>query len=1639
MSQVALKIQLNPTLDTQALKQVFASLQQALASGQGGFNPIDSKRLQQELSNATKSVEQFEQQFDGTKKQIEEVNKELAKSGDFASNFNKAFQFNQIKQAFDTLSSTVAGLSAPFRELDNVTQQMKTLGEEAAAMAPTLRDVAVVMSTELPFAASELQQTMFDAIASGVKGGEKELQGFADTAAKLAVGGGSDIASATNLIAGQLNAYGQSAEKASEFSDLFFNTVNLGVTSIPELSSTLANVVPTASSLGVEFENVGAALAQMTSKGIPTAQSTTKLNALLIELAKPSAALAPILTKAGVSLESLKQDDLPVTLGKINEALKESGKASIEVFSSSEAGAAFASLAGDVEGFAKTFDEVKNTTGSAQFAYEQMADSIDVQTTQIQKQIEALVIQGFDLLGGGITTVLNTASQLAPTLTSLGALSTIIPDGAVGNLKNFAVTLLNNVVPGLIATNATTGALTINTNALSVANVAASVKAKALAAAQWLINAALSANPVGLIIAGLVALGVAFVAAYKYSETFRNGVDAVFKFITEQAEKFLGYLKAFGAGISALFKGENPLKAMSDSVNTTELEKKLETSLKTIEDGTKKDLKFKADIEKADSFDKKIKDLEETEAKIKIITESDNRTPEQEKELERLREKSQNLANAIGSVAKTAVTETKGAIDANGKYTEQLSINVEKAKEFAKAQKEGLSKDLVKNQTDVSNALIQQSKVYEEQKQKLDEMAKKAVELKNAGKNDEYEKQVKQMEEFGKEVDTNKTKLIANFQSAVQGGTANDKAQKEVGKTLNLNSEQIKLMANQQKDVTKEVEKTGAAAKSLTEAYKDSINAQKKTVDSSLEELKALRQKKATSAGLTADEKEREKILIKEAKESQKKLNQDKARTEQLEKEIGISQEKAKVEKQSAIELFNRQKDLLNADFERLQLEREFQLAIQGRSKNVFDDLQIEKEKKALYENQLSTLKEQFKIGADGAIGLKLRPEEMKKAQDDYQKAFNDINNNISKSEIALITINTKINDQSLEEVKSDLAQDVKDTEYNITLGLANNFDLFNAVEQQLNLVKEIIQRKSIELQAVQLLPDADTSKVAQIDSLNKELEKLELERIEFAKRMNAIDKQNQISKLNEDLVLLKRRNEIREQELEKQKEFLSNLVNTSKDNSLQLFANQKESELKRLEEIFNKQEELEKGRTESSKKQFDALAAAFDKGRLSEEAYYRQSAELSAKQSIQEQAELERKRAYEQEKLRIEQEARTKEIIINSVTRGQLLQLQLEKDNEKLAAQQATLQKELEIAQKTNDLNKANEISNKLEEIEKEITDKGDVVSQYATLLQGDITNTLTNLFNGDTEQAKEGFRGVFGVIAGALKAQAGATATQLVLAQVGLTGTATGGFALLAIPALTALVNAAIGKLLDPILSGLLSFSTGGRVDSPTIAMIGDASKSRAGADSEWVFRDDQINLLLYRVAGEFNKSIVTLYANLRDDSNFLANLMKENIELSKFAITPDGNVIDTQSEMLNLALAQVLNTSISELDNKFNVLTEYQNKLNMQNKDVVIDYNIFRQDFALLKSELLQKDSNQTQLSNDLLNINNIINNDNVIGTIEEMKNEVVNRIDITNHKLDVLNDTVSNLQLSISQNDIYKANKTVEINRNLRARV
>lgn len=111
---------------------------------------------------------------------------------------------------------------------------------------------------------------------------------------------------------------------------------------------------------------------------------------------------------------------------------------------------------------------------------------------------------------------------------------------------------------------------TVATVAKTVAEKAAAGASKAMAAAQWLLNAAMSANPIGLVVIAITALVAAFVILWKKSDAFREfwqklwegikkvgkaAIDAVAKFFSSAWDKTKKAWSAAGKFFSKIWDG----------------------------------------------------------------------------------------------------------------------------------------------------------------------------------------------------------------------------------------------------------------------------------------------------------------------------------------------------------------------------------------------------------------------------------------------------------------------------------------------------------------------------------------------------------------------------------------------------------------------------------------------------------------------------------------------------------------------------------------------------------------------------------------------------------------------------------------------------------------------------------------------------------------------------------------------------------------------------------------------------------------------------------------------------------------------------------------------------------------------------
>ncbi len=146
-------------------------------------------------------------------------------------------------------------------------------------------------------APKNLAAGMYDLVSSSFSAGQSLR--ILRASSRAATAGLTDTATSTSAVAAVLNAYHRPAKDAANVSDVLFQTVNKGVISFEDLAQNIGSVLPFASQLGVNIDQVGAAFSTLTKTDSNPAEVATKIRGMLTGLIKPSEAAAVAIRKTG--------------------------------------------------------------------------------------------------------------------------------------------------------------------------------------------------------------------------------------------------------------------------------------------------------------------------------------------------------------------------------------------------------------------------------------------------------------------------------------------------------------------------------------------------------------------------------------------------------------------------------------------------------------------------------------------------------------------------------------------------------------------------------------------------------------------------------------------------------------------------------------------------------------------------------------------------------------------------------------------------------------------------------------------------------------------------------------------------------------------------------------------------------------------------------------------------------------------------------------------------------------------------------------------------------------------------------------------------------------------------------------------
>jgi TP901 family phage tail tape measure protein len=436
---------------------------------------------------------------------------------------------------------SAANFSAAMSEVNSMMQ----LGQEEFEI---FSQQVLKVSDDIGVNAVDSAKALYQIISAGIP--KENAIDFLAIASKAAIAGVTDTTTAVDGLSTVINAFKLPLSDTKNVADKMFTAVKNGKTTFEELSASMSIVAPMAASMGVSIDDVLATIATLTKQGVPTAQAMTQIRAAMVALVSPSAEMTKLLDKAGYSSGQamLQAKGFAGSMELLKEAANDNNTVLSEAFGRVEGLNALLGVTGDnATAAAKDLDDMARATegaGAAIDAFNTVNNSASRKFTSLKESVQGLLITIGDKLIPILTNLVDAVkpviSKFAEWIDKHPTLSKyiVITIAAIGGLSAVLGPLLLLISTGTGQWILHTVAVVAHTVALGALKVAMFVAT----AAQYGLNTAMAANPIGaiiLLITALVAAGVALWRNWdKVSVFFVNLWDNL-KIVFASAVKFI--------------------------------------------------------------------------------------------------------------------------------------------------------------------------------------------------------------------------------------------------------------------------------------------------------------------------------------------------------------------------------------------------------------------------------------------------------------------------------------------------------------------------------------------------------------------------------------------------------------------------------------------------------------------------------------------------------------------------------------------------------------------------------------------------------------------------------------------------------------------------------------------------------------------------------------------------------------------------------------------------------------------------------------------------------------------------------------------------------------------------------------------
>ena len=453
-----------------------------------------------------------------------------------------AFGVSSVKAGaeFDTSMSQVAATMGKTNA--ELQQEVGEVDLAWGHFSGNLREYAQEMGKHTAFSATEAADALNYMALAGYDT-QKSMQ-MLPNVLNLAAAGSMDLATASDMVTDASSALGLTTEETTALVDQMAMASTKSNTSVSQLGEAYLTVGGTAKQLKGGTTELSTALGILADNGIKGSEGGTILRNAITSLTAPTSRAQKELDALGVSvfdsegnMRSMNDIMMDLDSSMSNMTGKERAEAMSKIFNKRDLKGIEALLAGAGDRWNELSGYIDDAQGSAQKMADTQLDNLQGDITLLKSAWEGLQISISD--------------KVTPALRGLVQALT------------WAIDHADTLGPIILGAATAFGVFAI---AINIGNIITAVTT-AMAA----LNAVLVANPIGIVVALIAGLVVAFTALWKNNEEFRNRVIEIWNSVKEV---FITVFTAIKSAASTIWNGIkdniiNPLKNAYTSVVST--------------------------------------------------------------------------------------------------------------------------------------------------------------------------------------------------------------------------------------------------------------------------------------------------------------------------------------------------------------------------------------------------------------------------------------------------------------------------------------------------------------------------------------------------------------------------------------------------------------------------------------------------------------------------------------------------------------------------------------------------------------------------------------------------------------------------------------------------------------------------------------------------------------------------------------------------------------------------------------------------------------------------------------------------------------------------------------------------------------